>query len=341
MTSNNSTDCKPFFILGCARSGTSLVSRMLNQHPRIAVPYESHLYNTFYTWLKYYGSLEDDANIDRLITDILATDVMNDWDPQLSREEVWPQIKTRDFGGVVQAILSAYARKNGKPCWGEKTPQHAFFWDAINSAIPEARVIHIVRDGRDVALSLLNARFGPKTVYGCAHFWNRYLDQMERIKGTVKPENLFEVQYERLLEEPETELRKICDFLGESYEPSMLEFYQNKSRYQTDPQNLQNLMNPVLKDNKQKWRSRMSVKEISVFEAISSRYLKKYGYELGQDEGVSLTTLQTAYYRFLSSPVLKLRAMLKNTKGHRDALIRLKIFLRLRFVDRLSRDQRS
>jgi hypothetical protein len=76
----------PFFIFGCPRSGTSLLSRMLNSHERLALPYESHVFNNFYAWLKDYGSLATVDGRTQLIDDILTTDVMQDWRPRLARE---------------------------------------------------------------------------------------------------------------------------------------------------------------------------------------------------------------------------------------------------------------
>jgi len=331
------TDPVPVFIFGCGRSGTSLLSRMLNQHPRIAVPYESHLFNTFYGWLPLYGDLHDAKNLNRLLDDILSTDVMQDWDPGLSPDEIRARLTRHDFAGVFDAILSAYALKTGKARWGEKTPQHIYFWDQISEHFPEARVIHIVRDGRDVALSLLRARFGPKSIYGCAIYWNKYLLEVAKLKKIIPAQNIHQMYYEALLKNPEEELRQLCDFIEEDFFPDMLDFHKNKSRYKTDPQNQQNLMTPLLTDNNQKWRREMSERQLHVFESISGDFLQEYGYECATGHSASLHPFCLCYYRFVETPFLKVIAMLKNRKGHRDALIRLGIYLRLYCVDRFQK----
>lgn len=111
-------------MFGCGRSGTSLLSRILNHHPNIAVPFESHVFNTYFPLLRYYGDLENVRNRRRLVADILASYYFRHWKPE-------PDEQLREL-------------------------------------YPNARVIHIVRDGRDVAVSLIGARFGPKTVFKAA-----------------------------------------------------------------------------------------------------------------------------------------------------------------------------
>lgn len=324
----NISEKKPFFIFGCGRSGTSLLSRMLNQHSHLAVPYESHLFNTFFPLLKYYGNLSEEKNRRRLISDILMTDVMNDWKPKLNITEILSSVKENSFGGIFDSILTTWASKNNKIRWGEKTPHHVDYWDKISQKWPCAKVIHIYRDGRDVALSLKNARFGPKTIYANAYYWKNYLERVNQLKNKIEPTKFFEMSYENLLENPETELKKLCDFLGEDFEQSMLEFYKNKNEYKTDDQNRQNLMKPVIKNNSEKWRTEMSKKELRVFEAISGNLLKEYGYEV-INEKPYITSVEHFYFGKILSPIKKNMAMIKNKKGHKDSLIKLTIKLKL------------
>ncbi|RMF59385.1 MAG: sulfotransferase [Calditrichaeota bacterium] len=319
---------EPFFIFGCARSGTSLLSRMLNSHPKLAVPYESHLFNTFYPWLKYYGDLSVRANLERLVDDILRTDVMQDWTPPLDRGEILSSVRTPDFGGVMDAVMCSWASKQNKSRWGEKTPHHIYFWDQISTFFPKARIIHIVRDGRDVALSLLNARFGPKSIYAGARFWVAYLRQVERVKAQVDKRRIFELRYEELLAAPERLLSQVCEFLGEDYTPAMLEYHKTGTNYKTDKHNQENLKKPVLSDNKEKWRTRMTPDDLRVFEAVAGEMLLRYGYETAL-QNPQISASEVFYRRYVESLSKKGYALLRNRKGHRDALIRMGILARL------------
>ncbi len=320
---------RPIFIFGSARSGTSLLSRIVGAHPKIAIPFESHLYNTFYPWVKYYGDLSLAKNRERLVDDILSTEVMKDWYPRPDRQLTLDAIDRFDFHGVVNGLMLAWTSTEGKQRWGEKTPWHIFYWREILSGFPNAQVIHIVRDGRDSALSWKQARFGPKHMYHLAARWVNYLEMIEELKTSLDEQSFFEVHYEDLLSEPELVIQKICHFLGEDFAPEMLAFNKNNAPYLTDKQNQQNLSKPILANNSGKWRTEMTAKELRIFEAVAGEMLERYGYEreLAQAQ---ISAFEVIKFKYLEHPPQKIIAMLKNRKGHIDGLKRLKIYLRLK-----------
>ena len=329
LTSDTRTTKRPIFIFGCPRSGTSLLSRIIDCHPRIAIPYESHFYNTFYPWLKYYGNLHLPRNRYRLIDDILSTEVIQDWTPLPERQQTFEAIQSYDFDGIVDALMSTWASAQGKQRWGEKTPAHVFYWHEILQAFPNLQVLHIVRDGRDVALSWKRARFGPKHIYPLAQKWVQYLQTVETLKSTLDDDSFLELRYEELLLKLEPVVRTICRFLGEEFTPNLLTFHTLGTAYPTDKQNQQNLSKPPLTSNIQKWRTEMSARELRIFEAVAGSTLEHYGYER-QLLHPRISALEAMQFRYLEHPPQKLYAMLKNRKGHIDALRRLKIYLRLR-----------
>ncbi|EGJ33956.1 MULTISPECIES: sulfotransferase [Moorena] len=319
----------PIFIFGCPRSGTSLLSRIIGCHPRIAIPFESHLYNTFYPWLKYYGNLQLIQNRERLVDDILTTEVMRDWSPPPNREHTLEAIYRFDFHGIVDGIMGAWTNAQGKQRWGEKTPAHIFYWREIFNAFPNLQVLHIVRDGRDVALSWKGSRFGPKHIYPLAQKWREYLETVEELRTALNDDSFLEVRYEELLLEPEGIVRKICTFLKEEFAPEMLEFHKVGASYPTDQKNQKNLSRPPLTSNAGKWRSEMTERELRIFEAVAGGTLERYGYER-QWHQPQISGLEVMQFRFLEHPPRKILAMLKNTKGHIDGIRRLKIYCRLR-----------
>lgn len=319
----------PFFILSCARSGSSLLSRMLNSHPLLAVPPESHLFNIFYPWLPYYDDLSDPQRQQRLVDDILSTPHIQHWVPKLEREQVLSSIGTGDFRGIVDAILTAWATSQNKSHWGEKTPQHIHYWPAIIECFPNAHFIHLVRDGRDVAMSHLRAPFGAKTVFSAARRWKAELSEVEKLKSAVKRENFCEVRYEDLLDNPEHELARVCNAVDESYVPEMLNFYEKPLTDYTESTNQENLQQPLLRSNKQKWRREMSSDQIHVFEAIAYDTLLRYGYEVVHDAQPELSPISVFFLRRVKSPLRKAPAMIKHRRGQEYELKKLQILVRL------------
>jgi hypothetical protein len=322
----------PFFIFSCGRSGSSLLSRMLNHHPRMAVPPESHLFDTFYPWLRFYGDLEKQKNRERLVDDILFTDMMKAWSPPLDRSRVLSLIRLNTFGGIFDAIMRTWAVSHEKVRWGEKTPKHLLFWREIWSSFPEAKFIIVIRDGRDVALSYLKSPFGPKTVFAAANRWVDYQRRIEEIRRFIPKEARHEVRYETLLEKPEEVLSCLCEFLGEAYDFTMMSYHKNPEPYDTDPVNLENLKKPVIADNRELWRVRMSKNHIRIFEAVAGDTLTKYGYRMAS-KNPAMSRAEVFCRRFVENPSRKAFAMARNRKGQISALVRMQILGRLRFID--------
>lgn len=300
---------------------------MLNQHPDLAVPPESHLYNTFHPWLGYYGSLAAKGNRAKLVADIVATGPLQDWSPPLRADEVLAHLEGDDFGAVVDAVMRAWAAKQGKRRWGEKTPQHVFYWRQIGADFQGSPVIHVVRDGRDVAISMVKARFGPKTIYSCAKGWREYLERMEEVKNSRSSDLFFEVAYEDVLENAERVLKEICDFLGERYASEMLAYYRDRSPYPTDAHNRENLTKPVIVENKQKWRSQMTKDEVRVFEAVAGDALASHGYARSIDDPV-MSESEARFRRYIEAPYRRSIGRLKDRKGQKERLILLGLLWR-------------
>ena len=319
----------PIFILGSARSGTSLLSRIIDSHPNIGVPFESQLYNTFYPWLKYYGDLSDIKNQCLLLKDILLTDPMQGWDPKPDLDETLNNVTRTTFDGLVEALIGAWAKKRNKKRWGEKTPWHVYYWREILNGFPDAKFIHIVRDGRDASMSWKAARFGPKHIYPLAKKWRNYLDVVTEFEKEVSPSALYELRYEDLLDNPEGIAREICTFVGEEYSEEMLNFYKNPALYPTDKGNEKNLTKPLMNSNKDKWKLLLNKGDREIFESVAGHYLDKYSYER-EFENPKVSGVYKKFVSYCLHPLLRIKSMIKNKKGHRDGLIRIFIYLRLR-----------
>lgn len=307
---------RPIFVFGCPRSGTSLLSRILNSHPRIGVPFESHLYAKFLPRVRRYGDLSVEGNRRALLRDMLS--VLRGWTFKPTLEASLESMKSPTLHGAVDGILYAWCVAHGKSRWGEKTPRHTTYWREILAGFPDAQIVHLIRDGRDVAASWKRARFGPKHLYIAAERWREFLAVMAAARRALPESQFFELRYEDLVENPARAVGALCAYLGEPFAPQMLSFYEDRTPYRTDERNVLNLTRPMLRSNVAKWRRSLAPKDVLIVEAAAHPELLRAGYGLrNADPRVSATKRQL--YR-LVHPFLRLAAMTRNTQGQRDAL---------------------
>lgn len=326
------TSHTPFFIIGAGRSGTTLFSKMLNKHPNLAVPPESHFFKVFYPLLPYYGDLDNAANRARMIDDILASYFVRRWVPKVDRQQFEANIEHNDFGGIFDALMRTWAQQNGKSRWGEKTPQHLHFTREIQQYLADAKFVHIYRDGRDVAISSIKAGFGAKTIYGAARRWVAEMDIMARVRGKFGADTLLELSYDDLLDDPKGTLERLCAFLGEDYDDAMLEFYQENTWEAVSSAYEKNLDQPLMRTNKQKWRAEMSNEELRVFEAVAHDMLKQMGYETAFEVAPKLSKAEELYLRHIVNRAAKASAMVRHWNGIAYETQRVKFAVHRRFI---------
>jgi hypothetical protein len=260
-------------VLGVSRSGTTLLKAMLDAHSQLAIPSESYFLPQL--WDRHGAQPERDA----FVEDLGRLERVREWgvDPEDVRA-LLPERPT--FAEAIQSIYRLYAEARGKPRFGEKTPLYMQHLDVLERAFPDARYVHIVRDGRDAALSMLamtrKPRFNlsrPRGVGDFACAWRREVRDAQRF-GRTHP--YLELRYEDLVEQPESHLREVCAFLGLEYEPGMLEYHRREdpSLYADHPR----LAQPPVRDARS-WRKEMRPADAELFEAIAGDLLAELGYE--------------------------------------------------------------
>jgi hypothetical protein len=154
---------------------------------------------------------------------------------------------------------------------------------------PEARFIHIIRDGRDACLSQLNQDFGFDDCLPCAEAWREQVWWVRNIGAVLGPDRYREIRYEDLLAEPEKNLRTLSEFLQIQYAPEMLEYHRNV--HQSIPESKRHIWplinQPPKQDNAGAWRTKMSSGVRVCFEKRAGGLLRDLGYETlhGQPSG--------------------------------------------------------
>src|SRR5262249_37007454 len=205
----------PFFVVGAERSGTTMLRLMLNSHPNIAVPHESGFITVFYRKLIDYGDLSKKQNAKKILKDISEYGYMKKGGQIQSLEEIL-SYPIAGYADLVNAIFTAYAKQRGKMRWGDKTPDYTPHLDILWKLFPGCRIVHLVRDGRDTAISLRSISWGSRSIQRIAEDW-RWQTTLAHKVGNVLGEHYLEVRYEDLVQQPENTLRNICTFLHEPY----------------------------------------------------------------------------------------------------------------------------
>lgn len=252
------------FIGGCGRSGTTLFKELLNRHSRCACGPETSLYGLPF-------------NVDNIVAP---------WD--MDREQLERTVMdSNDLIEFADRFAGEFLKGEGKARWVEKTPNNVRAIDRLLTWYPNCKFIHVVRDGRDVVCSLrhhpreriLEGKIVPFDVDNPV--WlsaQRWLGDTRMGLAYKDHPRCLEVRYESLVTQPEIELERVCAFIGEAYEPSMLD--QSANGEQRSGQYLNNEMasRPISAKSVGRWKTDMTPKERLEFIDEAGELLITLGY---------------------------------------------------------------
>jgi hypothetical protein len=177
---------------------------------------------------------------------------------------------------AIRRIYASYASRRGKPRYGDKTPNQVVHIHLLARTLPEARFVHVIRDGRDSTLSYLDADFGPSTVAEAAVYWRRFVEAGRRAGRELGHGRYREVRYEELVAAPERELRALSGFCGLAYDEAMLDYPERADELVGKVHhNLALAPTSGMRD----WRRDMSRADVALFEALAGDLLDELGYE--------------------------------------------------------------
>jgi hypothetical protein len=267
---------------------------MLNAHPQIAVPPESRFVVELYRE-------NDEVAAEDFLQFLSAHRMFAAWRLSIDdvREEIGPSSRLH-YSDAIESAYRAYAKKRGKTCWGDKTPRYIEHIPLLARLFPEARFVHQVRDGRNVALSYTDVPFGPKTVAGAAALWRHRLAAGMRDGRPLGRAQYIELRYEDLVREPTAYSKQLCDFLGVEFDQKMVDYPRFPDSDVLDRATRYNphVTKPPTTDVRS-WDREMSPRQIEVFETVAGDILEEFDYPR----------------RF---PHVRLRARLAAFAGHLD-----------------------
>ena len=266
----------PLIVLGVRRSGTTLLRVMLDRNPELAVPDESYFVPQL---ARRHGGRVDRA---AFVDDLRRLPTLVEWD--LSPDVVTPRLDERmTAGDAIAAVFVAYAAERGKPRWGDKTPLYMQYLPLLERLFPTARYVHLIRDGRDAAVSylavpegIMTAGWGhPRDAAGFACQWATEVGAARALGARVGRERYLEVRYEALVADPDAELRRVCGFAVLPYDDAMLGYVgQTDSARKQHQQRLNEPPRVGVRD----WRTEMPPSEVAGFEAVAGGLLHELGY---------------------------------------------------------------
>jgi LPS sulfotransferase NodH len=272
------TSTPPLILLGVSRSGTTLLRVILDRSPGIAVPDES-----FFVPLLARRHRHT-VDVERFVDDLRRVPTLRAWglDPAAVESRLRPGMATAD---AIAAVFEAYAAKEGKPRWGDKTPMYMRHLPLLEQLFPTAQYVHLIRDGRDAAVSFLRMPEGtftrtwahPESAAEFACLWRVEVENARALVRRVGSTRYLELRYEELVAEPEKTVRAICAFADLPYESAMLD-YADAVDVSAKPHQQRLLQPPTT--GVRDWRTELEAEDARAFERLAGHLLADLGYPL-------------------------------------------------------------
>lgn len=266
----------PVFVTGYQRSGTTLLGTVMDRHPNLAIFVESFFIPKYQMVRWLYSPL---SRVDNAVR--LAKAIVDEPSSQLNKLEVCEDriraLKNPSYGDVVHALLSEWAASRGKARWGDKSPGYITRLPLLLEVFPNARFVHIIRDGRDVFLSV--KRLGWMDDAGKVGLeWDRAIRQAQAFGADPQYRDSYhELRYEDLITRPEEVVQGICDFIDEPYSEELLSPGQRADQIQ-QLKDWPKVHDKIDSSNVARWREKMSAEELTLFESAAAPLLTDMGY---------------------------------------------------------------
>ena len=272
-----------FFIVGCGRSGTTLLKSMLAAHPGVYLPPETFFFSSVRP--RFPGAAQ--AAVDERLRYICSRWWMRD--AGLDRAELERQLEfadqsaerdSPDWHAMFLASLSALTPAGEWLAIGEKTPAHVLVAEELLDAFPECRVIQVVRDPRAVLSSYRKVKVGTNEAVAVAREWMAATEVHRRLREHPRAT---QVHYESMVTEPESVLRGLCEHLRIPFDPEMMRFHERSDAgYAAEQTHHAATRRPVFQDRMQAWRKELPPQQLAMLEARLGNRLADFGYEPSQ-----------------------------------------------------------
>jgi hypothetical protein len=287
----------PIIILGNPRSGTTLLRLILTSHPDIVIPPECGFFVWWYKKYKNWTKNSLKRRLDGFLDDLFKSRKFETWD--LSRRDLRKFIvlkKPNNYTDLISSVYLFFGLSRGKKAklWGDKNNYYLNHVGEILRIFPNSRFVHIVRDGRDVAVSYkelakfrINHKYAPNLssdISSIAHEWRENVIKVRNSLNSVKVGKRIEIRYEDLVTKPQKITKKICDTVNVKFYRKMLNFYEINKKEKLEPDEFllwkKRIANPINDSRVGVYKHQLNSKEKEIFNSIAKDVLNKYGYNL-------------------------------------------------------------
>ena len=269
----------PVFIGGCPRSGTTLLGAMLGAHSRcVATPESIFTIRPLAARFRQNGNRLSESIID----EVLKTWRFRTWDLPVSKQDLAGLFDSSSLAALLEYLVEEYARKRGKlsfDFWIDHTPQNTSYALTLLEHFPDAKFIHLVRDARAVAASVMRVPWGPNTAEFAARSWLSWVFFGLSAETALSGEQILRVKYENLISAPQETLERICAFCGFDFETEMVK--GGGLQVPTYSQWQHRLVgSPPRPERIHAWKNELSRHQVETIEHWTADALLYLGYEL-------------------------------------------------------------
>ena len=272
----------PFF-LGCGRSGTTLLRALFDAHPDLAIPGESVFISTMCSERTKYETIGGVA-LDRFVADVVAHPRFETWGlPERVLRDALRLEQPNSLADAIRVLFATYATSREKKRYGDKTPVYVLAIPLLAPVFPEARFVHIIRDGRNVAPSLMELPHGPKDLGKATLYWRRHVQRGRKAGARLGPQRYREIRYESLTADAERVVRELCGFLELTYDDRMVQYVDRSAdltrTFTAEERGFHRNLSLPPTSGLRDWRRELSGRDIELIEALAGDLLDDLGYE--------------------------------------------------------------
>lgn len=274
----------PCFIVGSGRCGTTLLRAILITSPKIHIPPETHVLGGIIDEYRLFSRLPWSFVVRQALSRLEFQPNFDMFEISLRdlyRELIELPPERRSLAAILEGIYMFHARtqKPSAERWGDKTPGNAFSLERLIRVFPAMKVIHMVRDGRDVVRSFTEMRGG----LSMDEATERWISTIRRLREFTANhgDNVLEVRYERLVENPEPELRRVCDFIGLEFADGMLKHNEagTESADLSTYSHYRNVLRPISPRSIGRWRRAFDGRTVEQLNVRMGSLLSELGYQ--------------------------------------------------------------